>query len=465
MPVANNLSERLTELCKEFTVPGASIALLAGESLTTATSGTINSSTGAPVRPDTLFAAGSITKVLTASLAMALVDEGLLDLDAHVVNYLPDIAFADPERAAVMTIRMLLNHSSGLPHNYMPDLTPGSDVLERLMPSLAALPIIGNPGERWCYSNMGMSTLGRIVEVVTAQNYDTALNSRITEPLSLNATTDAEELLLRSVAVGHSIDPETGEASSVSRLRAWPENAPAGSRLWIDAKSLVRFGQMHFEGQSREGRQILSSTALEQMRTPQFDEFWGCFPMYENYGLGWAIAQNRDELVLVHGGGNIGMHSNLFVLPDSKVALAVLTNSTAGHLLYSTLCSELLKEYIDFPAPASPSHPQTSVDVESSRYSGTFEAPHGRIVVETINDQLHVRFEPELTLAEADWIMSGVRIDRRARPLVCIDDVQHRFVIDDGAGTWAPVQFYDPNSEGQLTLVRLTTLFERSAQQ
>ncbi|MGW8484974.1 serine hydrolase domain-containing protein [Streptomyces sp. NPDC055886] len=295
MMTSEELTRRLSNLAGEFNVAGASAALWHDGRVTRAVTGTANAATGAPVLPHTLFAAGSVTKVFTASLAMTLVEDGLLELDAPVRAYLPEFTAVQPDRATAITVRMLLNHSSGLVGDYMPDLAPGDDVLERLMRELATLPVTGVPGERWSYSNMGMGTLGRLIEVITGESYDTALRTRILRPLGLNATADAEELLLRSVAVGHTINPASGNLSPVSRLRAWPENGPAGSRLWLDIDALIDFGRMHLDGTTPNGHQLLSPEALHEMRTPQFDSFWGCFPMYANYGLGWALVQEGDD--------------------------------------------------------------------------------------------------------------------------------------------------------------------------
>ncbi|MBB1152213.1 serine hydrolase domain-containing protein [Amycolatopsis dendrobii] len=462
MITSNELADRLSRLAEKFTVTGASAALWHDGTLVRAETGTVNAATGAPVLPDTLFAAGSVTKTLTASLAMTLVDEGRLDLDTPVVRYLPGFTAANPARSATITVRMLLNHSSGLPGNYLPNLAPGDDVLERLLRELAALDVTGVPGRRFSYSNMGMSTLGRLAEVLTGERFDVALSKRVLEPLGMNASSDAEELLLRSTAVGHVVDPASGAVSRVPRLRVWPEYGPAGSRLWVDVESLIRFGRMHLDGRTPGGHRLLSKAALEQMRTPQYADFWGCLRGCANFGLGWGIFREGDDPVLTHSGANLGMHSTLYVIPRQNVVLAVLTNSTTGAMLHSTLCAELLEKCFDVPGPAAIDPPKGSAEVEIERFTGLYRAPDGEVSVEALGGQLHARLTPDPGLAEWDRLMGSAAGGGQAMPLACVDSARSRFVMDAGApGGLLAVQFYEPGPDGRPTLVRLGTLYER----
>lgn len=453
MITSTELAHRLSRLAEKFTVTGASAALWHDGTLARAETGTVNVVTGAPVLPGTLFAAGSVTKVLTASLAMTLVDEGRLDLDAPVLEYLP-FTTADPARSAMITVRMLLNHSSGLPGNYMPNLPPGDDVLERLMDELATLTVTGVPGRRFSYSNMGMSTLGRLVEVITGDRFDVALSTRILRPLGMTASADAEEMLLHSTAVGHVV--VDGEVTRVPRLRVWPEYGPAGSRLWLDVESLIRFGRMHLDGHP-----ILSRAAVEEMRKPQYDDFWGCLRGCANFGLGWGIFREGGNPVLTHSGANLGMHSTLYVIPRQKVVLAVLTNSTTGAMLHSTLCTEILDEYFDAqgPAPIVP----TIAEVDNEKFTGLYHAPDGTVSVEVHNGQLHARLTPEAGLTEWDRLMGSPTGGGEAKPITCVDSGQSRFVMEPGSpGNFVPVQFFEPDPAGRPTLVRLGTLYERT---
>jgi hypothetical protein len=199
------------------------------------------------------------------------------------------------------------------------------------------------------------------------------------------------------------------------------------------------------------------------MRRPQFDDYWGCFPMYVNYGLGWAIVREGDDPVLAHGGANIGMHSNLYVLPEQKAVLAVLTNSTTGFPFYTALCESLLKEYFDVTSPAPAYPPEPSVEVDNEQFTGVYRSPNGQVSVEVHDERLHLRITPSPELAAWDRLMGGASGSAEPLPLVCIDKERRRFSLDLGSpGAHKAVQFYDPGPDGRPTLIRVGTLYERT---
>src|SRR5262245_40443301 len=108
------LSASLADALKRHRVPGAALAIFAGESLREAAAGVVNARTGVEATPDAVFEIGSITKVFTTTLALQLADEGRLELDAPLRRYLPELVLADPDAAAQVTIRHLLTHTSGI---------------------------------------------------------------------------------------------------------------------------------------------------------------------------------------------------------------------------------------------------------------------------------------------------------------------------------------------------------------
>lgn len=105
---------------RENHVPGASVAVSAGDQVIELATGVLNLNTGVTATPDSLFQIGSITKTLTATLTMQLLDAGLVDLDEPVRTYVPELAVSDPEAAETVTVRQLLSHTSGLPGTCSP---------------------------------------------------------------------------------------------------------------------------------------------------------------------------------------------------------------------------------------------------------------------------------------------------------------------------------------------------------
>ncbi|GHC83137.1 hypothetical protein GCM10007079_23980 [Nocardiopsis terrae] len=211
---------RLAELAERHGVPGAQLGILrtgpapggAGE-LVQVEHGVLNTGTGHPVTAGSVFQIGSITKVLTATLVMGLVDEGALTVDTRIAEVLPELRLAEPGPAAGLTVRHLLNHTSGIDGDVFTDTGRGDDVLERYVAELAGAVVIHPLGATFSYCNSGFPLLGRVVEKVTGLTWDEAMRERLFTPLGLTRTgTLPEEALLHGAALGHVVglpDPYT----------------------------------------------------------------------------------------------------------------------------------------------------------------------------------------------------------------------------------------------------------------
>ncbi len=158
--------ERLAALAREFRVPGASLAVMAGDDVFATACGVLNVRTGVEATPDSVFQMGSITKVWTTTLVMQLVDEGRLDLDARVAELLPEFGLADAEAARAITLRQLLTHTSGIDGDQFADTGRGDDAIERFVAYLHGVGCVHAPGARFSYCNAGFVVAGRLVEVL-----------------------------------------------------------------------------------------------------------------------------------------------------------------------------------------------------------------------------------------------------------------------------------------------------------
>ena len=215
------LEARLDDARERHGTPGASLAVLTSAGVSAAASGILNLDTGVEATTDSLFQIGSITKVWTATLAMQLVDEGLLDLDVPIRTYLPGFRVADDEITDAVTARHLLSHTSGIDGDHFADTGRGDDVLERYVESCATLRRVLPLGATMSYCNTGFVILGRIVEVLRGSTWDEALRRHLVEPLGLTHTATLPEDVLRfRAAIGH-IQPPGHE---IQRL------PPGGSR-------------------------------------------------------------------------------------------------------------------------------------------------------------------------------------------------------------------------------------------
>ncbi len=229
--------------------------------------------TPASRRPtDSLFQIGSIGKVWTATVVMQLVDEGLLDLDAPIVEALPELRLADPDVTKQVTMRHLLTHTSGIDGDVFTDTGRGDDCLEKYVAALDDVAQNHPLGATWSYCNSGFSLMGRVIEKVTEGTWDQAMRERVFAPLGLEHTaTLPEEALLHRAAVGH-VAEGTDEPA---RAPAWglPRSLGPAGLITSTVADVLAFARMHLTGgRSADGTRVLgeasAATMTEQARRP-----------------------------------------------------------------------------------------------------------------------------------------------------------------------------------------------------
>ncbi len=363
----------LDSLSRQHKVPGASLGIFSGSERVEFVTGVANKNTGSPVTPSTLFQIGSNTKVYTATLAMQLVDEGLIDLDALVTKYVPELKIADKTAAEKITVRMLLTHTSGLEGDHFDDFGRGDDGIEKFVASFKALGQIYQPGEMWSYCNSGWVLLGRLIEKVRGEPYHKVLRDRLLAPIGAKRTTVLmEEMLATHCAVGHLLFPGMAEPMVPPQVMMSPSHSPAGSMTSSTPAEVLRFVRMHLDGgKAKSGAQVLSAASVKAMQQAQVK-----LPrstLGGEMGLGWILSQWDDERVIGHGGGTIGQTSFLQVLPDRKIAVCLLTNSSTGALLWRDLGRYIFEEVAGVHMPEVPKLPETPPKVDLSKYTGEYK--------------------------------------------------------------------------------------------
>jgi CubicO group peptidase (beta-lactamase class C family) len=246
-------------------VPGVAVGVLRGDETAAWVSGVTSLDTGVEVTPDTVFQIGSNTKLYTATLAMRLVAEGRVDLDARVVDYLPDFRTAQPHLSGQVTVRQLLCHTSGIDGDF-PGPSPhefSSTMLARYVDAMSSLEMLHPPGRMFSYCNSGYVLLGRVIESVTAMPYWQALSELLTEPAALTRThVLPQDIVPRRAAVGHLPDPGTGRLAVAPAYVTAPACAPAGSCPVACVQDVLGFVALHLDGgRARNGTQVLSADA------------------------------------------------------------------------------------------------------------------------------------------------------------------------------------------------------------
>ena len=325
------LQRKLDELRERSGVPGitAGIVLVDGTSIGLA-SGLADTVTREPMRPSSLLLQGSVGKTYVAAVALQLVQEGRLDLDAKVSTYLGDEPwFAQVPNHADVTVRQLMNHTSGIvryefDERFIADLLAQPDRIWRPEEQIAYLfgsepPFAAGAG--WDYSDTNYLILGLIIERLTGETYYAELRRRVLEPLSLANTVPSDRRRIPGLVQGYG-GPENpfGPAEMlVDGVFAFnPQFEWTGGGIASTAEDLARWGKALYEGRA------FDATLLPVM----LDGVPARLGPNTRYGLGVIIRATPLGESWGHSGFFPGYLTELAYFPEYRVAVAVQVNSS-----------------------------------------------------------------------------------------------------------------------------------------
>jgi CubicO group peptidase (beta-lactamase class C family) len=223
-----------------------------------------------PTATDTVYDLASISKLFTTVVVLDLVEEGAIDLDAPVVDVVPEFAANGKED---VTARHLLTHTAGLPA-WLPLWSAYPTPAERFAAALAATPT-SEPGERYVYSDIGLISLGVLAERAGGAPLDQLVRERVTEPLGLHDTgyRPTGDLAARTAATEFQATPPRGMVrGEVHDENAWALGGVAGhAGVFSTARDVAVLGQMLLNGGAYDGVRILRQTTLREALTNQVD--------------------------------------------------------------------------------------------------------------------------------------------------------------------------------------------------
>ncbi|HWG02263.1 MAG TPA: serine hydrolase [Trebonia sp.] len=376
---------RLATLAERHKVPGAALGILRTgrdgrpDELVTASCGYANQPAGVAATDDTLFQIGSITKVWTATLAMQLVDEGKLDLDAPVAEVLPELRLAGPDVAKSVTMRHLLTHTSGIDGDVFTDTGRGDDCVEKYVALLADVKQNHPLGATWSYCNAGFVLAGRVIEKLTGLTWDAALRERIFTPLGLTRTVTLPEEALRFRAAAGHVD-SSGERA-VAPIWTLPRSIGPAGLICSTPADMLAFARMHLAGGlAADGRRLLSEAGAAAMASHQAD-LPDKYVLGDSWGIGWIRFGWDGQRLLGHDGNTIGQSAFLRLLPEEGLAVTLLTNGGNARDLYQDLYAEIFAELagVAMPAPIEP--PAAPAEVDVTPYLGVYEQASVRMEV------------------------------------------------------------------------------------
>ncbi|GAB3576262.1 hypothetical protein GCM10027445_39990 [Amycolatopsis endophytica] len=369
-------------------VAGAVIGVAVGGDRFALAHGCANLNTGQEFSTDTGWLLGSVTKVLTTTALLRLVDVGVVDLDAPARRYVPEFTLADADAAEAITVRMLLNHTNGIDaDDLMPASVRGRDATRSYVSELAGFGCVFEPGAGVHYSNPGFVLAARIIENHTGLPYERAIQSELFDPCGMtDATAVQTQAFLRPTAIGAFSSGEPGKLRATS-LFSLPESAAgAGATPIVTVDDMIAFGRMHLAGGlAPDGTRVLSERLVTRMRTPSADLG---LPQAPPMGLGWWLVPIAGTTAAWHGGGSPGGTSSFCIVPEHDAVVVTFVSGPATALndtLHTTVIEHLTgrRAALPFtPAPAS-ADPDVAGEYAAFHRSVTTSVQDGDLLVRT----------------------------------------------------------------------------------
>jgi CubicO group peptidase (beta-lactamase class C family) len=348
--VVKELQTNLPAWIKGKDVPGVAVAVVDDKDiLWQGVYGYTTRAKEKPITPQTLFSIQSMSKSFTALAVLMAVQDGLLDLDRPITEYLPDFTVhsrfeENPERE--MTLRHLLAHRAGFtheapvggnfdsrPHTFAEHILSISDTWLRY-------PV----GYRYSYSNLGIDLAGWIVEKKSGVPFAKYVRDKVLAPLGMNDSTLDVEAILKAEdrAVGH-------VAPSMKVTGGIPVEVPmvpAGG-IYTNIVGMARYLMFHINKGRAGEAQLLKKDLVEAMHTVQFPEKHERF----GYGLGLVSSHIGPQAYLTHGGGGYGFNSYMAMYPGLKLGVVVLTNGDQNSVTgpVSDLVNKIIQDGIAPP--------------------------------------------------------------------------------------------------------------------
>ncbi len=345
----------IAEKMAEFNVPGVSIGVLTADGPEYFTAGVTNIDHPLPVTADTLFQVGSNTKLMTATLIVLLAHQGKIDLDAPIRSVLPDFRVQDETASTTATIRQLLTHSAGWVGDHFIETGSGDDALDRYVSSMAQLPQLAPINFSFSYNNSSFALAGAIIEKITGKPFEDALVDMLFEPLGMqNSLIRAGEVMLRSFAVGHSVEDDQVQVAGPWPL---PKAMYAAGAVAASAGDMLTFAQFYLDGgKTADGVQAIPKEVMAQMWQPQFEIGHG----EGSVAHSWFVEDTGGHTAYRHGGATVGQLSAFKLIPSKNFAFVSLTNGQMGTHFNNAIEAWLIENVCDIkpdaePAPFNPS--------------------------------------------------------------------------------------------------------------
>ena len=432
-PMLQDFDAYVDNVRKTFNVPGIAVAIVK-DGKVVFEKGYGLRETGKPDKVDahTLFAIASNTKAFTAAALQMLAEQGKLDMDGRVTDYLPWFQMSDPYVTHEMRVRDLLAHRSGLSLGagdllYWP---PTSYTTREVVERLAKVPLTNGFRSHYAYDNILFAVATLVIEKVSGESYADYLRQHIFKPVGM------DESLVDMTYLKPGMDYATGHALfDFKDLKPVPPmawlNDPGAGGIYASVHDLAKWMNVQLAGGELPGaggksHRLFSQDSQNQMWTmltpipvskPPIPELQPLMPNFSGYGEGWFLSDYHGEKLVWHTGGWPGMVSRVTLVPGQKLGVVVLTNQESG-AAFNAVTYRVLDAYLNpvnktdwaavYDKAVQHAHgdaddswkkheaarnPNSKPSLALTSYAGTYRDPwYGDVIISNEAGKLRLRF-------------------------------------------------------------------------
>lgn len=328
----DKLEKVLQEIITRWGIPGLDVGIVEVEEIVYSHGFGVQSlDTQVPVSPESIFGVASVSKYFVATAVMQLVEQGKIDLDTPIVQYLPYFHLGD-DRYTQITVRPILSHTSGMPdmdeveyEDLIGHHETDAGAAERYVRGLSNRKMVGAPRERFAYSNIAYNVLGDLIAKVSGQTFEDFMKEHVLLPSGMpDSTFFFPEVAKERLAVPHLRSPEMIVNPVYPYHRA---DAPA-SFLHSTVIDMSHWSITSLSGGLFNGNRILSADKYPLMWTPAAPRNYP--PFYEHAGLGWTLGHYEGWKTVSHGGGGFGWTDFLIMLPEKNCGAVISCNEESS---------------------------------------------------------------------------------------------------------------------------------------
>lgn len=302
----------------KYRIPGLALAIIHGDQIVYMRGYGIANQAGDPVTQQTSFIIGSTGKSITATAMMLLVDEGKVDLDAPVQKYLPWFRLSDEAASKQVTVRMLLNHASGIPGDAGAASKAYSDesldALEEQVRSFSTVKLSHTPGTSYEYANANYQIAGMVIQAVSGQSFQDFIRERIYTPLDMrNSFTSKDEARQHGMATGYRY--WFGYPLPADNLPYSYKQFPAGWYI-CSVEDLAHYLILHMNNGRYGDKTLVSADGMAELHRPVLND----------YAMGWVVVNG----IISHNGGVPNYGSGLYFDSNTDYGVVALFNADQG---------------------------------------------------------------------------------------------------------------------------------------